>query len=450
MRKWECIVCGWLYDESVGYPEGNIPPGTRWEDIPEDFLCPECGVGKEDFELIEDGSQPAVTSEGTTDPIIIIGTGLAGYNLAREIRKHDTTTPLQLITGDDGRFYSKPMLSTGFTRAMTADDLATATAGEMAEQLKAEVLIMTSVQAIDSDAHIVETDDGMRRKYSKLVLAWGAAVIEPPLRGNGLDFVCSVNSLMDYARFRRLLSESQISRILIIGAGLIGSEFANDLANGGYQLEAVEPLAWTLPMLLPEQAGTAVQEALEELGVNYHFGTVIDRIDCADGGGVVATLANGETVAADLVVSAVGVRPRLELAERSGLKVNRGIVVNRMLETSARDIYALGDCAEVEGLVLYYVAPLMACARVLAKTLTGTPTAVSYPGMPVTIKIPACPVVVSPPARDSQGEWQISRDGRNVVAEFRAATGQLLGFALTGEGTRQKLQLQKQLLPLLD
>jgi rubredoxin-NAD+ reductase len=91
----------------------------------------------------------------------------------------------------------------------------------------------------------------------------------------------------------------------------------------------------------------------------------------------------------------------------------------------------------------------MAAAKALAKTLTGQPTEVVYPAMPVTVKVPACPLVVSPAPRDAAGEWTINEDGNNVVAEFRDASGALLGFALTGDGTKEKMRLQKELPAIL-
>jgi rubredoxin-NAD+ reductase len=451
MSKWECIVCGLVYDEKEGWPDDGIAPGTKWEDVPEDWLCPDCGVGKEDFELLEEApvddtphhQEPVV--DKVHPPVVILGTGLAGYGLAKEFRKHDDETPLILITSDDGRSYSKPMLSTGFTKDHSADDLAQLDAGGMARMLNASVWTMTKVNEIDTANQLIKVGDTQTAiHYGKLVLAVGAEVIRPPIEGDGLDLVYSVNDLLDYDDFRTAIKKNGVKKVCLIGAGLIGCEYTNDLLNGGFAVEAVDPLGYCLPTLLPQEAGKAVQSALEAKGAKFHFGPLVTRVDQAEKG-VVVTLNSGATIAADLVVSAVGVRPRTELASASGLNTNRGVITNRLLETSAPNVYAMGDCAEVNGHVLVYVAPLMAAARALGKTLAGEPTEVVYPAMPVTIKTPACPVVVAPPAMDAQGDWTITADGCNVKGEFRNAAGELLGFALTGDATKEKMALQKEL-----
>jgi len=451
MSKWECIVCGLVYDEKEGWPDDGIAPGTRWEDVPEDWLCPDCGVGKEDFELLEEApvddtphhEEPVV--DKVHAPVVILGTGLAGYGLAKEYRKHDEETPLILITSDDGRSYSKPMLSTGYTKDHGVDDLAQLDAGSMARVLKASVWTMTKVNEIDTANQLIKVGDAQTAiHYGKLVLALGAEVIRPPIEGDGLDLVYSVNDLLDYDDFRTAVKKNGVRKICIIGAGLIGCEFTNDLINGGFEVEAVDPLGHCLPTLLPEAAGRAVQSALEAKGARFHFGPLVTAVN-RSAEGVLVSLNNGESIAADLVVCAVGVRPRTELARASGLETNRGIVTNRLLETSAPNVYAMGDCAEVNGHVLVYVAPLMAAARALGKTLAGEPTEVTYPAMPVTIKTPACPVVVAPPATDAEGEWSIEAEGSSVKAEFRDGGGRLLGFALTGDATRHKVALQKEL-----
>jgi rubredoxin-NAD+ reductase len=455
MSKWECIVCGLIYDEKKGWPDDGIAPGTKWEDVPEDWLCPDCGVGKEDFELLEEArvddtphhEEPLV--DKVTPPVIILGTGLAGYGLAKEFRKHDSDTPLILITSDDGRSYSKPMLSTGYTKDHSANDLAQLDAGSMARLLKASVWTMTRVNAIDTTQQLIKVGDAQTAiHYGKLVLAVGAEVIRPPIEGDALELVYSVNDLLDYADFRIAVKKNEVKKVCIIGGGLIGCEFTNDLLNGGFEVEAVDPLGYCLPTLLPETAGKAVQAALEAKGARFHFGPLVTAVNKADKG-VVVTLNNGETIAADLVVSAVGVRPRTGLAAASGIDTGRGILTNALLETNAPNVYAMGDCAEVNGHVLVYVAPLMAAARALGQTLAGTPTPVSYPAMPVTIKTPVCPVVVAPPAAGAAGEWSIDADGSNVKAEFRNGEGKLLGFALTGDATREKMILQKALPPIM-
>ncbi|MFK7976035.1 MAG: FAD-dependent oxidoreductase [Halioglobus sp.] len=455
MSKWECIVCGLVYDEKEGWPDDGIAPGTKWEDVPEDWLCPDCGVGKEDFELIEeaavdDAPEGEAASAGSeSSPVVILGTGLAGYGLAKEFRKHDAETPLLLITADDGRAYSKPMLSTGYTRDQDADALTQSDAVSMAATLNATVKTMTTVESIDTQAQQIKVSGSEGAvHYSKLVLALGADVIRPPIEGDGLDFVYSVNDLMDYHNFRTAVAENNVKKVCIIGGGLIGCEYTNDLLNGGFEVEAVDPLGYCLPTLLPEPAGKAVQAALEEKGARFHFGPLVTAVNKAQNG-VEVSLNNGEKIAADIVVSAVGVRPRVDLAQACGLNTNRGIVTDRFLQTSAPNVYAMGDCAEVDGNVLVYVAPLMASAKALGKTLAGEQTQVVYPAMPVTIKTPACPVVVAPPAAGAQGEWSIDVDGSNVAALFRNAAGDLLGFALTGEATKQKMALQKELPPIM-
>ena len=375
-------------------------------------------------------------------PVVIIGTGLAGYSLAREFRKLDKTTPVVMLTADDGHSYSKPMLSTGFTKGKEADELAQADAEAMAKQLDIRIRTFTTVTRLDPASHQVQTGDETL-SYSKLVLAWGADVIRLNLAGDGLDAVHSINDLLDYRDFRRALSQKK--RVAIMGAGLIGCEFANDLHLGGYEVDVIAPSDTTLPGLMPREGGEAIRQALANEGVRFHLETVVERIDHNQSGGVDLRLANGETVQSDLVISAVGLRPRTELASAAGLKTSRGIVVDRALETSAKDVYALGDCAEVDGYVLLYVLPLMASARALAKTLAGERTEVNYGAMPVMIKTTCCPTAVCPPPLGATGEWYCEGEGTDIRALFKGADDELLGFAVTGRYASEKQALSREM-----
>ena len=432
-------------------------PGTKWEDVPDDWTCPDCGVGKEDFELIpgsEDEDAPADEADAgnavdtSARSVVVIGSGLAGYGLVRELRRKDEAVAITVLTSDGGEGYSKPMISTGYTKDLNADKLAAQSAEELAEQLNVTVRTRTRVASIDTQTQTVHLEGGEALPYSELVLALGAELIRPPIGGDAAEDVLGVNDLDDYRRFQDLLAAKGAKKVAIIGAGLIGCEFTNDLLNGGFTVEAVDPMGWCLPTLLPEQSGRAVQTALEEKGATFHFGPLATEVNRA-GEGYAVTLNNGDTIEADAVLCAVGVKPRTTLASEAGIEVNRGIVTDRQLRTNAPNVFAMGDCAEVAGHVLVYVAPLMAAARALAATLAGEATDVSYPAMPVAIKTPACPVVVSPPARDADGEWHFEGDAPDIKALFRSGAGELLGFALTGQAVKERMALAKELPAIL-
>ncbi len=380
--------------------------------------------------------------------IVIVGTGLAGYNTARELRRLEAgrRLPLAIVTRDDGRFYSKPDLSVALARGKAPDELALAGPEEMAAQLEAEILTRTTVARIDRERRAIELEDGRGIAYGRLVLALGADPIRLPLAGDAAGEVLSVNDLAGYARFRERLDGHE--RVAILGAGLIGCEFANDLAAAGHAVTVVDPAPWPLARFLPEPAGRRLERELAGLGVTWRFGVTAERVDRVDGA-LALRLSDGSAVTADVALSAVGLRPRTALAAAAGLEVRRGIVVDRLLRTSDPAIHALGDCAEVEGLVLPFVMPLVQEARALARTLAGEPTPVRFPAMPVAVKTPAHPVVVAPPPEGAEGAWEVAEDDAGVRALYRGPTGRLLGFALTGAHVKERPALARELPPVL-
>jgi len=301
------------------------------------------------------------------------------------------------------------------------------------------------VTAIAPAEHAVRIGDETLR-YSKLVLAPGADPIRLPMQGDAAQDVLTVNDLDDYARFRSALEGRKT--VALIGAGLIGCEFANDLTAGGCQVHVIDIAGQPLSRLLPPEGAEMLRSKLAAIGVQWHFGTGVSAVDRARGGYTV-TLGSGERIGVDVVLSAIGLRPRTELARAAGLAVNRGIVVNRQRQTGDPDIYALGDCAEVEGLVLPFVMPIMNAARALGATLAGKPTPVTYPAMPVLVKTPACPTIVSPQPAGADGAWEVAANAESVKSLFRGRDGKLLGFALNGAATAERAALAKELPPVL-
>ena len=373
-------------------------------------------------------------------PLVIVGAGLAAYTLAREIRKLDRALPICLLTADQGCFYSKPMLSNALSKGLSPQQLVTGSAEEMAGDLDLQIRVNTRVSAIDALGHFLLAA-GERIEYSKLVLAVGAAPIRPPFPG--ASEVMVVNNLDDYTYFRA--SIKSLHELVVIGPGLIGCEFANDLVNNGKRVTVVGPDRRPLGRLLPTQAAQSLQRALADKGIVWRLGMVVEQIAQEKRGGYRLQLADGTQLDAEAVLSAIGLQPDIRLAQQTGLECGRGILVNRCLQTSHGDIFALGDCIELQGLVLPFVMPIMQGARALARTLTGQPTAVHYPAMPVVVKTPACPVVVAPPAKQAHGEWHETVFSKGVRSLFENEQGRLLGFALTGKVCEERRTLAKML-----
>lgn len=368
---------------------------------------------------------------------LIIGSGLAGITLVRELRKRDKEREITVITADDGAFYSKPNLSNAFAANKRAEELVLTPAERLERDLGIRILAHTVVAAIDPGQRKLSCTQG-DLPYDQLVLAVGASQIPLPLAGDGVPDAISINSLADYTRLRARLEGKR--RIAIVGAGLIGCEFANDLSLGGFSVDLFDQIADPVGRLLPPAAAQQLRDKLEAIGVGFHLGTRLEAIR-RDGERQVLIDSLGNARPYDLVLSAIGLRPNLALAKTAGLATGLGIVTDAFLRTSDPHIYALGDCAEVEGLFLPYVMPIMQGARKLAATLCGSPEPVSYPAMPIVLKTPACPTVVSPPP-DPRGHWDatISEDGLRALFVDQAS-GQPSGFVLQGCLTKERVAL---------
>ncbi|MCH9770259.1 MAG: FAD-dependent oxidoreductase [Gammaproteobacteria bacterium] len=376
--------------------------------------------------------------------LVIIGTGLAGYMLAREWRKLDADTPLTIITADDGVFYSKPMLSNALTKAQAPAKLIMKSMQTMADELDASIKVHCKVKAINTKQNSLSTSDG-DIYYKKLVLAVGADKLNLPVTGSGVENIRSINNLTDYREFHAWLAAK--NHIAVLGAGLVGCEFANDLLTAKHQVSIISPDPYPLPKLVPEKIGRVVETAFAKAGINWYLSQAATAVH-SEKNHTSVQLDNDKMVKVDGVLAAIGLRAHIALAKAAGIKVDRGIVVDRYLQTNIKNIYALGDCAEVSGQVQQYVAPLLQAARALAKILNGHSEQVHYPCMPVVIKTPLCPVVAVPPPISSEGQWQYQGEGLNWRAEFYDQTQQLQGFALSGSCVAARMELVKKIPPV--
>ncbi len=387
----------------------------------------------------------------TMRPIIIVGSGMAGYTLAREFRKLNKEQSLIMITTDDASNYAKPTLSNALAGNKAPDQIALGDAEKMRTQLDMTILTETWVKAINAEQHQIEIETSGQLStldYEKLVLAVGANPIRLAISGDGADDIFVVNNLNDYKAFRNHLDQRAEKRVLILGAGLIGCEFANDLINTNHDVTVVDLAPRPLGRLLPEHTATAFQENLEQAGIQFALATTVDKVVKIKQQGAdidyEVTLSNGQRFVVDVVMSAIGLQPNINLAKSSKIHTSRGIIANSLMETNQPDIYAVGDCAEVQGTLLPYVMPIMQQARALAKTLNGESTHVHYPAMPVAVKTPAAPLTVLPAPTDVEVNWETEEFDDGMLAKAIDQEGTLRGFVLLGATAgKQRLSLAK-------
>ncbi|ENU24410.1 rubredoxin-NAD(+) reductase [Acinetobacter proteolyticus] len=381
-------------------------------------------------------------------PIVIIGSGMAGYTVAREFRKLSPEQELVMICADDAVNYAKPTLSNAFAGNKAPEQIALGDANKMATQLNMRIEAETWVKEINAANHEITLEkngETVTQPYSKLVLAVGANPIRLAIAGDGSDDIHVVNSLIDYRTFRENLAKRKDKRVVILGAGLIGCEFANDLLHSNYDVTVIDLAAQPLGRLLPNHVAEAFKTNLEQAGIKFALSTTVEKVSkINDGEDYAVTLANGQTLVADIVLSAIGLQPNITLAKAADIQTSRGIITNTLLETNQADIYAVGDCAEVNGTLLPFVMPIMQQARALAKTLSGQSTSVHYPAMPVAVKTPAAPLTVLPAPLDVDVNWETEEFDDGMLAKAADGEGTLRGFVLLGAtAAKQRLTLTK-------
>ncbi|WP_180007454.1 NAD(P)/FAD-dependent oxidoreductase [Acinetobacter sp. YH16057] len=386
-------------------------------------------------------------------PIVIIGSGMAGYAVAREFRKLNPELELIMICADDAINYAKPTLSNALVGNKAPEQIPLGDAAKMSAQLNMQIINKSWVKAIDAAKHelTIESQNGTQTQlYSKLVLAVGANPIRLAISGDGSEDIHVVNNLDHYKAFRKQLAAREDKRVVILGAGLIGCEFANDLQNTGAKVSVVDLAPQPLGRLLPSHVAAKFQSNLEETGIQFVLGTTVEKVSHIENGDYQVSLANGQSLVADVVLSAIGLQPEINLAKQAGIHTSRGVLTNKGLETNLADIYAVGDCAEVNGTLLPYVMPIMQQARALAKTLNGEHTAVHYPAMPVAVKTPAAPLTVLPAPIDVETQWETEELEDGMIARAIDQDGVLRGFVLLGATAgKQRLTLTKQVPDLI-
>lgn len=371
--------------------------------------------------------------------IVIIGSGFAARQLVKNLRKQDSQVAITLIAADSIDEYNKPDLSHVISLGQRADEMTRQSAGEFAEQYNVRLFPYTRIETIDADARLVKSADN-QWAYDKLVLATGASALIPLVVGR--ELMLTLNSQLEYRACESQLFDAR--RVLIVGAGLIGCELAMDFTRAGKAVTLVDSAASILASLLPPEVSSRLQHCLTEMGVQMLLKSQLHTLESTPEG-IRATFGSDRHVTVDAVIAATGLRPQTALASSAGLKVNRGIVVDNTLRTSNPDIYALGDCAEIDGQLLPFLQPIQISAMTLAKNLLGGNAPLKLPAMLVKVKTPALPLHLAGETRRCDLNWQISTEAQGMVAKGVDAEGQLRAFVVSEDKMKEAFSLLKAL-----
>lgn len=379
-RQYICHACGLIYDEAKGDTDSGLAPGTRFEDIPDDWACPLCGVTKADFSLYdppsidtlrartESGAGGWQHSRRGTPGVVVVGAGHAGWQAVEALRALDEEVPITLVTACAGDVYDKPMLSVAVARGLPTDALVKKRGAEAAVRLNVRLLAHTDAIRIDREQCQLRTTRGALR-YGELILAHGAQAALPP--GLPASMCWRINHLDAYRKLRATLGGAA-KDVLIIGAGLVGCELANDLALGGHRITLLDTQAAPLARWPKEQAGGLLLAAWKGLPIRFLGGATVQSVIRDELGRYRVATACGQHLQADQIIACAGLQTPSRLARSAGLAWQGGIAVDpATLRTSDPHIHALGDCIAVNGQASRFIEPIARQARMIAANITG-------------------------------------------------------------------------------
>ena len=427
-KQYICRACGLIYDEQAGDPDSGIAPGTKFEDIPDDWVCPLCGVVKADFEPYDH----AVPNSIVTSPrkvfvrglgAVIVGAGHAGWAVAEALRALDPDLPITMVTSCHGDRYLKPELSIAMSRGYTRETIVRESASDAAERLSVRLLAETFVIGLTPSLHQLRTTRGTLH-YSDLVLAMGA---QPALLSALPAQLCwRINELSAWSGLHHKLRDGP-KRIVIVGAGMVGCELADDFARAGHQVVLLDLQPQPLALLMPQEACERLRAGLEQAGVSFIGAVQVAAVTVEHDGSKRVTTHCGLTYEADEVVAATGLVTDARIPKGAGLAFDRGIAVDaKTLQTSAPGVYALGDCVSIDGAPCRFIEPISKQASAIAHTILNIEYAGYAHTQPVIrLKTKSMPVVLHG-LPVPKGIWETHEDTPDLLKMEQSHLGQVI------------------------
>lgn len=252
----------------------------------------------------------------------------------------------------------------------------------------------------------------------------------------------TLNSLEEFERSKAQIDDAQ--RITVIGGGLIGVELAFDLQTAGKDVTIIEPASYLLNSLVPPFVSLELGRELTKAGVTVETDSAVCRATYLPDGVRLQTTSS-RLIKTDVVIAAAGLMPNTTLAKQAGIEVNRGIIVNEAMRTSIQNVYAIGDCTEIQGQVMAYLQPAVLSASILAKQLTTGEGKLRLPHIITKVKTPRYPIQLAGRNIQTVQSWEARFDPKGIIAKGFNESNQLVGFIVTGEHTQSAFSLLKEL-----
>jgi nitrite reductase (NADH) large subunit len=366
-----------------------------------------------------------------SEPLVIIGNGMAAARLVDELAKRALGRYAIAVVGDEPRLaYNRVLLSSVLAGEVEPSDIELKPAQWWRDR-GVTLRYGCAAVAVDSDARKVALADGNHLAFSKLVFATGSAPIRLPIPGMQRAGVFTFRDVGDVAVITKA---AENRRVAVIGGGLLGLEAAYGLAKGGAKVTLIHLMDRLMERQLDGRAAAMLKDAVEAKGIRVVLAAQTTAIVGAERVEAV-TLNDGRTIAVDVVVVAVGIRPQTELACSAGAKIGRGIIVDDRLETSVCGIYAVGECAEHAGICYGLVEPAYEQARVLAEHLSGGTAGYFGSVLATNLKVSGVHVFSAGDFLGAPGTEQIllADGGLGTYKKLVIADGRLAGAVLFGD-----------------
>lgn len=348
VKKWRCTVCDELFDY-------DKKPAT----------CPVCGVGQELFELVEvEVSENSIARE---IDVIIIGGGVAAVNAADSISAKNKLAKITIISRESYLPYYRTRLTEILDNDIPMERMEIKKQAWYDER-NIKVMLNEEVTSILNGEKAVVLSNGEKLKYDSLVIATGAKCFIPPFENKELEGVRVIRELKETLEIKEIAKKCK--NVVIIGGGVLGLEAAWGIKNLGANVTVLEVMPRVLPRQLDEKGSSLLEKMIKTSGVNIMTGVEIKGF-AGNGKVEKVVLKDGQELDAELVIVSAGIRPNIEFAISSGIKIERGIVVNERMETSLKDIYACGDVAEYNGKIIGLWQVAMEQGKVVGANICG-------------------------------------------------------------------------------